>query len=146
MLLCFIEGVIAMGTSVALILFFGRDILSIFNDDPDVIETGYIRLMVIFSAYIFMLSYETMSGYLRGFGISLIPSILTMIGICVTRVTWIMTIFKTHPSLGYAMAAYPVSLSTTTVLILIALLVLRPAKKYLIQTEKDKAKPETEED
>ena len=133
MFLCFIEGVIAMGTSVALILFFGRDILSIFNDDPDVIETGYIRLMVIFSAYIFMLSYETMSGYLRGFGISLIPSILTMIGICVTRVTWIMTIFKTHPSLGYAMAAYPVSLSTTTVLILIALLVLRPSKKYQLK-------------
>ncbi len=109
------------------------DLCRIFNDDPDVIETGYIRLMVIFSAYIFMLSYETMSGYLRGFGISLIPSILTMIGICVTRVTWIMTIFKTHPSLGYAMAAYPVSLSTTTVLILIALLVLRPSKKYQLK-------------
>ena len=134
MLLCFLEGVIAMAAAIAIILLFGRNILAVFNRDPDVIETGYIRLMVIFSAYIFTLSYELMSGYLRGFGISLVPSILTMIGICVTRITWIATVFKTHKSLGYIMAAYPVSLSTTALLILIALLIIRPSKKYKLKT------------
>ena len=134
MLLCFLEGVIAMAGAIAIILFFGRNILAVFNRDPDVIETGYIRLMVIFSAYIFTLSYELMSGYLRGFGISLVPSVLTIIGICVTRITWIKTVFKTHKSLGYIMAAYPVSLSTTALLILIALLIIRPSKKYKLKT------------
>ena len=134
MLLSYIEGVIAMASAIVIILIFGKEILHIFNKDPQVIETGYTRLLVIFSAYIFTLSYEVMSGYLRGFGISLVTSILTMIGICFTRITWIATVFQTHKSLGYIMAAYPVSLSTTALLILIALLILRPSKKYLKQT------------
>ena len=74
LLLCFAEGIIAMALSIVIILAFGRDILYLFNKDPEIIETGYIRLMVIFSAYTFTLSYELMSGYLRGFGISLVPS------------------------------------------------------------------------
>ena len=134
LLLCFAEGIIAMAISIVVILAFGRDILYLFNKDPEIIETGYIRLMVIFSAYTFTLSYELMSGYLRGFGISLVPSILTMIGICGTRITWIATVFKNHKSLGYIMAAYPVSLSTTALLILIALLIIRPSKKYKLNT------------
>ena len=134
LLLCFAEGIIAMAISIVVILAFGRDILYLFNKDPEIIETGYIRLMVIFSAYIFTLSYELMSGYLRGFGISLVPSILTMIGICGTRITWKYTVFQTHKSLGYLMAAYPVSLSTTAFLILIALLIIRPSKKYKLNT------------
>ena len=134
LLLCFAEGIIAMAISIVVILAFGRDILYLFNKDPEIIETGYIRLMVIFSAYTFTLSYELMSGYLRGFGISLVPSILTMIGICGTRITWIATVFKSHKSLGYIMAAYPVSLSTTALLILIALLIIKPSKKYKLNT------------
>ena len=109
---------------------FFKEILHLFNKDPQVIETGYTRLLVIFSAYIFTLSYEVMSGYLRGFGISLVPSLLTVLGICVTRITWIYTVFKTHKSLGYIMAAYPVSLSATALMILVALLVIRPSKKH----------------
>lgn len=138
LLLCFAEGIIAMALSIVIILAFGRDILYLFNKDPEIIETGYIRLMVIFSAYTFTLSYELMSGYLRGFGISLVPSILTMIGICGTRITWIATVFQTHKSLGYIMAAYPVSLSTTAFLILIALLIIKPSKKYQIKPESGK--------
>ena len=138
LLLCFAEGIIAMALSIVIILAFGRDILYLFNKDPEIIETGYIRLMVIFSAYTFTLSYELMSGYLRGFGISLVPSILTMIGICGTRITWIYTVFQTHKSLGYIMAAYPVSLSTTAFLILIALLIIKPSKKYQIKPETGK--------
>lgn len=127
---CFIEGVTATVLSIVLILSFGRNLLSLFNDDPEVIRTGYIRLMVIFSAYVFTLSYELMAGYLRGFGISLIPSVLTMVGICATRITWIMTVFKIHKSLGFIMAAYPVSLSTTALLLLIALLIIKPSRGH----------------
>ena len=131
---CFNSGTMACDKLCGILHKLMRDILYLFNKDPEIIETGYIRLMVIFSAYTFTLSYELMSGYLRGFGISLVPSILTMIGICGTRITWIATVFKTHKSLGYIMAAYPVSLSTTALLILIALLIIKPSKKYKINT------------
>ena len=41
--------VVCFAISIVIILAFGRDILYIFNKDPEIIETGYIRLMVIFS-------------------------------------------------------------------------------------------------
>ena len=39
--LCLLEGIVFMGISIALVLTFGSDLLSIFNSDPDVIKVGY---------------------------------------------------------------------------------------------------------
>ena len=50
-----------------------------------VIEIGYTRLLLIFSAYTFTMLYENFSGYLRGFGISVVPAVLTIIGVCGVR-------------------------------------------------------------
>ena len=47
LLLCLAEGTITLAVAITLILFFGKSLLSIFNNDPAVIETGYIRLMMI---------------------------------------------------------------------------------------------------
>lgn len=64
--LCLAESCLAAASAVLLILFFGRFALSLFNADPQVIELGYLRLVIIFIAYIFTMLYEVMSGYLRG--------------------------------------------------------------------------------
>lgn len=103
--------------------------LSIFNNDPEVIKIGYTRLLMIFFAYTFSMLYENMSGYLRGFGISLTPAILTIIGVCGVRVLWIYTVFPAHRDFSTIMLAYPLSLSITAVLIFIATMVYRPAHK-----------------
>ncbi len=48
LLLCLLEGIISLGVAIALILFFGKSLLTIFNGDPQGgVETGYIRLMLI---------------------------------------------------------------------------------------------------
>ena len=62
-----LEGLIALGLGISIVFFFGRNLLAIFNNNPEVIETGYIRLMLIMITHIFSLLYEVMSGYLRGF-------------------------------------------------------------------------------
>ena len=84
--------------------------------------------MTVFFAYIFSMLYENMSGYLRGFGISLLPAILTVIGVCGVRLLWIFTVFPAHRTFQTIMLVYPVSLATTAVLIFIALIVRRPAQ------------------
>lgn len=73
LLLSIAEDTIATAVTIGLVLFSGRFLLSIFTSDPQVIELGYTRLLLIFSAYTFSMLYEIMSGYLRGFGISLVP-------------------------------------------------------------------------
>ena len=128
--LCLIEDAIASGTAIFIVLITGKFLLSIFNNDPEVIEIGYTRLVIIFIAYIFSMLYEVMSGYLRGFGFSLVPAILTTVGVCVLRIVWINTVFPANRTFVTIMTAYPVSLSTTAVLIFIALIIYRPSKRF----------------
>lgn len=130
LMLSLIEGVIALAISVIIILTFGKSLISLFNNEPDVISIGYIRLMIIMAGYTFSLIYEILSGYLRGFGISLIPALLTMIGVCGIRIAWVQFVFPYHRTFPIIMAAYPLSLSTTAILILLAVIHYRPSKCF----------------
>lgn len=127
--LSLIEDAIATATTILIILLAGRFLLSIFNNDPKVIEIGYTRLIIIFSAYGFSMLYEVMSGYLRGFGISFTPAILTTLGVCGTRITWIYTVFPKHQTFETIMIVYPISLSITAVLIGVSLIIFRPSRR-----------------
>ena len=136
--LCLIEDGIISILAIIVILCSGRFLLSLFNSDPQVIETGYIRLMMVFTAYLFSMIYEVMSGYLRGFGISLVPAILTILGVCGVRLTWVAVVFPMDRTFRTLMMAYPASLSLTAVLILIALLVYHPSRRLAGSQQKDK--------
>ena len=129
LLLCLLEDAAASGLAIALVLGSGRFLLSIFNRDPEVISIGYTRLTIVFTAYFFSMLYEVMSGYLRGFGISLVPALLTMLGVCGVRILWITAVFPQHRTFKTIMLAYPLSLSATAVLLLIALLFSHPSRQ-----------------
>ncbi len=126
-LLCLIEDSITSVAAIILILCSGRFLLSLFNRDPQVITLGYERLVIIFTAYCFSMLYEIISGYLRGFGISLVPAILTIIGVCGTRIAWVYAVFPKDRTFHTLLIAYPVSLAITAVLILAAVCIYHPA-------------------
>ena len=128
--LCMLEGLAALVAAIAILLFFGKPLLSIFNNDPEVVETGYIRLMYVMFSHIFNLLYNVMSGYLRGFSISLAPAILTMLGVCGVRIAWIHYVFPLSPTFKTIMIAYPVSLGITALLIFATVLYYRPSKRF----------------
>ena len=137
LILSLVEDAIATGTVILLVLFSGKLLLSIFNSDPEVIDIGYTRLIMIFSSYTFTMLYDVMSGYLRGFGISLAPAILTTIGVCGVRICWIQAVFPHSRTFETIMTAYPISLSATAVMIFIALLLYRPSHR-LAKKQTDK--------
>lgn len=128
MVLCIIEDFIATGIISAAVLVSGRYLLTIFNSDPKVVEIGYVRLVVVLFAYIFSILYENMAGYLRGFGISMAPAILTIIGVCVVRIAWVCIEFPIHHTFRTIMMAFPVSLSITALLMAALLMILKPSK------------------
>lgn len=127
--LSLIEDFAVAGITIAVILLFGKNLLAIFNNDAEVISTGYVRLVMVFTAYIFTMLYEVMSGYMRGFGISLLPAILTTIGVCGVRIAWIEFVFPLNRTFQTIMAVYPLSLSVTALLIFVALLISRPSHR-----------------
>lgn len=120
-----------LAVTIAVILPLGKPLLSIFNNDPQVVDMGYIRLVTLMTAHLFSLCYEVLSGYLRGFGISLAPAVLTMAGVCGIRLSWIYFVFPKNPTFQAIMAAFPISLAATALLMLIAVLCYCPSQRFV---------------
>lgn len=129
--LCLSQSLVSTAAVSGLILLFSRQFLGIFNTDPEVIATGRIRLEYIFFAYLFSFAQEGLSGYLRGFGVSLIPAACAVIGICGVRLTWIFTVFRQAPSFTTIMQVYPISLGVTAAVIVAVTLVVKPSRRYV---------------
>lgn len=126
-----IEDAIITVVMIVLVVWQGRTILTLFSSDAEVLDIAYVRVCTLFPAYVFSMVYENMSGYLRGFGISALPSALTAIGVCGTRFFWALVVFPAHPTFATVMLAYPVSFSTTALLIAGALAYCRPAQQAM---------------
>ncbi len=128
---CLVEDAIVAIAMILLVVWQGRTLLSVFSSDAQVIDIAYVRICTIFPAYVFSMIYENMSGYLRGFGISVLPSALTAIGVCGARCLWVLVVFPASPTFSTVMLAYPVSLGLTAVLITGALAYCRPAQQAM---------------
>lgn len=118
---------VAMGLSALfmqmlgfVILFFAEEVLSLFNEDPEVIRLGVIRLWYIVAPEIINVAMEGLSGALRGYGISLTPAIITLICVCGVRVIWVFTAFAKIPTYATLMAVYPISWLITTIILIAA--------------------------
>lgn len=90
--LCCVATVgLVFGNSVVL---FGEPLLGIYSDSQPVIEAGMIRLLMICSPYALCGIMDVTVGLLRGIGYSIIPTIVSLIGVCGLRLVWIATIFQ----------------------------------------------------
>lgn len=128
----FIHGYLCTAAACLLILVSSSQTLKLFTDNAEVIRVGQTRLMIVYFAYIFSVWQEMGSGYLRGFGLSAFPAAISVIGICGTRILWIATVFKMHPTFETILTVYPISLFITGGAILLAAAVLKPSRKMAL--------------
>ena len=119
-----INGVIyrCLGLVTAVGLFFGvlsyvfaHPLLSIYlPNDPAAVEYGRTRLLFLAVPYFLCGTMEVMVGGQRGMGLSLLPMINSLLGSCVLRIVWIMTVFAAHHTLFMLYISYPISWLVTT--------------------------------
>ena len=95
---------------------FGRELISIYNPDPVVVDWGMQRLVVVFISYAICAVMDCITGALRGIGHSLAPMLVTFFGVCFLRIFWTWWVFPLHPTLGMLMGCYPVSWTITALL------------------------------
>ena len=114
-------------------IVFGREVLGIFNDDMAVIRLGYERLVILMVAEVLNSTIETLSGGMRGYGYSMSPAIVTLIGVCGVRIVWVYTFFKLYPTWFNLMLVYPVSWAITAAMM--AFVYKRTLKKVLPKGE-----------
>jgi len=90
-LLCMLVTGLILGNAVAI---FGGQLLHIYTPDADAAASGLIRLRIICTTYITCGFMDTLSASIRGLGYFVLPSIVTTIGACFSRIIWIFTIFQ----------------------------------------------------
>lgn len=127
----FLVGYTFFAAAAALLLLFARPLLEIFNPAPDVVKNGLIRLRWMLLGHTFSLAVEVLSGYMRGFGRSLVPALCSLVFVCGIRFFWVFVIFERHQTFDALMAVYPVSLSVTAAVIAAATLLTHPASRAM---------------
>ena len=87
--------VIVTGTLLGnMVVFFGNDLLQIYSNNPEVIAAGMVRLHYISMIYALCGIMDGMVGALRGIGYSIMPMIVSIVGVCVLRLIWLATVFQ----------------------------------------------------
>lgn len=123
------------------LFIFGKQALSIYTKVPDEIEVGYIRLHYLCLPYFLCGIMDVMVGILRGMGYSTLPMIISIIGICGFRISWIYGYFYQHTNftdykdLNLLYVSYPISWIITFLVQLTCYLIL--SKKRFKQIEND---------
>ena len=78
-------------------------------EDAEVIAAGVFKLTLIGSLYGLCGLMETMSGALRGLGYSTSSMIISIIGVCGIRITWVMTVFAHQGTFASLIMCMPLS-------------------------------------
>lgn len=125
LIISLVESWIVGGTVSFLIIIFGKQLLRLFNSDPNVIAFGYQRLFWILSFEVINGTIDIISGAMRGYGESLTPALIALVCICGVRIVYIFTYFASHRSFTTLMLAYPISWIITVIVISAAYLIMR---------------------
>ena len=110
------------GTAIFLsvALFFGGGVIyRLFTPDAAVVEQGMVILRLLVPTYITYIAIEILSGAMRGTGDSIIPMMITCVGICVLRVAWIMVAVPQWRDIRCVCLSYPITWSTTSICFLV---------------------------
>lgn len=102
--------VTAIGLGMGLLfLLLGPQLISLYNQDPAVIEAGMERMRVILPMYFLCGLMDVMVGQMRGIGYSVLPMIVSLTGACLLRIIWIMTVFAANKTQFILYISYPIS-------------------------------------
>lgn len=93
----------------ALFLLFGRQIYRLFTTEAEVLEIAVKMMIYMAPCYWLFVPIELISGALRGMGNTLIPTIITALGICVLRVIWMFTVVPVWHEILAITISYPIS-------------------------------------
>ena len=99
-----------------LLYFYGDIFLEIFVADREVIEVGIQMIKYLAPFYFTYIGVEVFSGVLRGMGTAVVPMLITLSGICVLRVVWILIAFPLNKTIETIEFSYPLTWITTTIL------------------------------
>ena len=105
----------ASSVALSIILYFTcRPLLSLFTTDPAVTDAGVFMLRTYCPFYISFVFIEILSGAIRGCGESVIPMIITAVGVCGLRIAWILIALPIRHTITTILYTYPITWIATS--------------------------------
>ena len=111
-MICSVAAGLALGTFAVI---FDNQLFGIYTSSPAVIAAGEQRLRLIILTYALCGLMEVTGGVMRGIGYSVLPTVVTLLGVCVFRVIWVvglLSISAFHSPITIYIS-YPVSWALT---------------------------------
>lgn len=115
------------------VYFMGEPLLELYSDSAMVVEAGVRRLAIVCTTYALAGMMDVMVGALRGLGYSVMPMIVSLLGVCAFRLVWIDILFHStkYHVIETIYVAYPVSWALTFTVHLICFCIVRAKKKMV---------------
>lgn len=107
------------GVLVVFFLLLRAPLFRIFTNDADVIRIGCDMMALITPCYMFFIFIEVLSGALRGLGDVLVPTLITLGGVCLFRILWLFGALRIRPTVDAIILSYPVTWLTTSILFIL---------------------------
>lgn len=110
-------GLCSAATVVISLLFwfFSRWIYLLFTADENVITIGIDMLRFLVPFYGLYISIEVLSGTVRGAGKSLVPTLITVFGVCGLRILWLFSAVPANRTIHMVLLSYPITWTITTI-------------------------------
>ena len=118
--------VLGIITGGLMYLFAGQLLPIYITDSQEAISYGILRMSYVCVFYFLLGLMDVTTGVLRGLGSSLVPMVISIMGVCVLRIGWIATIFQVpqYHTPDCLFLSYPVSWAVTLICQIIACLVV----------------------
>ncbi len=119
-----------------LLLIFGKDFLSLFTTEEEVVTAGFEKIKIMAVSYWISAFMDCTISASRGIGKSLVPTIIVIMGSCVFRIIWIYTIFAHYHTITSLYLLYMFSWTITSIAEIIYFVI---AYKKLVKNEELKS-------
>ena len=125
----------------AIEIIFRKQLVELIVINDDAVKNGELNILVLMSTHSLMALVDILAAGERGLGDSLLPAVVSFIGICVLRIIYVFTFFKMEQfhSMFYLYLTYPISWLITSIANGICCAVLFKKKFKEIENEKAKA-------
>ena len=105
---CLIEAILGIVLS-ALFMLLRYQLASLYTTDDAVIKVAASRMMYILPFYFVCGVVEVLVGCMRGMNYTVLPTLASLLCVCVYRIIWVFTAFPAHHKISTLWLSYPIS-------------------------------------
>ena len=108
-----------VGAMAIFLFFFGKNVISIFNSDPAVVEAGWKMLFAFITCYIVLPIVQIYNGVLRGAGKSSIPMYIMVFNFVILRQIYLAIITHITNDVFFVFFGWPVTWISAAIMFMI---------------------------